>query len=93
MASNFPWVRLLRLAPVGLSAARNAGAAAASGEILAFTDDDCEPDREWLVRLRRVFADGRFAAAGGPNLPPRPRTWQEAVVCAAPGRAQPCDAR
>ena len=85
VVGNFPEVRLVRLDPGGLSAARNAGAAAASGEILAFTDDDCEPDREWLARLRRVFADGRFAAAGGPNLPPRPRTWREAVVCAAPG--------
>jgi len=85
VAEHFPWVKLLRLDPCGLSAARNAGAAAASGDVLAFTDDDCEPDGEWLVRLNRVFVDGRFAAAGGPNLPPRPRSWREAVVCAAPG--------
>ncbi|MCX6875558.1 MAG: glycosyltransferase [Verrucomicrobia bacterium] len=85
VAKEFPHVRLLRLAPGGLSAARNAGAAAATGDILAFTDDDCEPDPEWVARLRRVFADGRFAAVGGPNLPPRPRTWREALVCAAPG--------
>jgi len=85
VAARFPQVKLLRLDPCGLSAARNAGAAAALGEILAFTDDDCAPDREWLLRLDRVFADGRFAAAGGPNLPPRPRSWREAVVCAAPG--------
>ena len=85
VAENFPVVRLLRRPPGGLSAARNAGAAVAGGNILAFTDDDCEVDRDWLTRLRRVFADGRFAAAGGPNLAPRPRSWQEAVVCAAPG--------
>jgi len=85
VAKNFPAVRLLRLPPGGLSAARNAGAAASNGSILAFTDDDCEVDREWLTRLRRVFADGRFAAAGGPNLAPRPRSWQQAVVCASPG--------
>jgi GT2 family glycosyltransferase len=85
VTTGFPRVRLLGLAAGGLSAARNAGAAAARGEILAFTDDDCEPDFEWLDRLRRVLASGRFAAAGGPNLPPRPRTWREAVVSAAPG--------
>jgi GT2 family glycosyltransferase len=85
VAEHFPWVKLLRLDPCGLSAARNAGAAAAGGEILAFTDDDCEPDAEWLQRLGRVFADGRFAAAGGPNLPPRPHTRHGAVVCAASG--------
>ena len=59
---EFPEIRLIRLAPSGLSAARNAGVAAAKGAILAFTDDDCEPDREWLLRLRRVFATGRYAA-------------------------------
>ncbi len=82
---NFPSVRVLRLPPNGLSVARNAGAAAAHGEILAFTDDDCEPDAEWLARLCRVFETGRFSAAGGPNLPPPPQTTAEAVVCAAPG--------
>lgn len=85
VAQNFPAVRLLRRPPGGLSASRNAGAAVSNGNILAFTDDDCEVDREWLTRLRRILADGRFAAAGGPNLAPRPRSWQEAVVCAAPG--------
>jgi GT2 family glycosyltransferase len=82
---NFPWVRLVELEPCGLSVARNTGAAAASGEILAFTDDDCEPDPEWLARLCPLFQAGTYAAAGGPNLPPPPRSWEEAVVCAAPG--------
>lgn len=85
VAKFFPEVRLLRLPPGGLSVARNAGAAAATGSILAFTDDDCEPDAEWVSRLRRGFADGRFAAAGGPNLPPPARSLTEAVVSAAPG--------
>jgi GT2 family glycosyltransferase len=85
VAEHFPWARLLKLDPCGLSAARNAGAAASNNEILAFTDDDCAPDLEWLLRLARVFADGRFAAVGGPNLPPKPKNWREAVVCAAPG--------
>ncbi len=85
IAANFPEVNLLRLPPGGLSTARNAGAAAARGDILAFTDDDCEPDMEWIARLLPLFADGRFVAAGGPNLPPPPRTREEAVVCAAPG--------
>jgi GT2 family glycosyltransferase len=85
VAAEFPSARLISTPPLGLSAARNAGAAAAAGEVLAFTDDDCEPDAEWLERLQRVFAERRFAAVGGPNLPPRPLSWQEAVVCAAPG--------
>jgi len=82
---NFPWVRLLHLEAAGLSVARNAGAAMAGGEIFAFTDDDCEPDREWISRIRPIFTDSLYQAACGPNLPPAARSWQEAVVCAAPG--------
>ncbi len=85
--AGFPGVRLLRLPPGGLSVARNEGAAIATGRVLAYTDDDCEPDREWVTRLRRAFArcDGKFAAMGGPNLPPPPETPEQAVVAAAPG--------
>ncbi len=82
---HFPWVQLIRLAPCGLSAARNAGAKMAFGKILAFTDDDCEPDEEWIARILPIFKDARYAAACGPNLPPRARSWEEAVVRAAPG--------
>lgn len=81
----YPWVKLIRLDPSGLSTARNAGATEATGDILSFTDDDCEPDREWLTRLSRIFTHSDYAAVGGPNLPPAPKHWHEAVVCAAPG--------
>jgi len=85
VAARFPEVKVVPLAPGGLSRARNAGAAEARGEILAFTDDDCRPDREWLTRLEQVFEAGDWDAAGGPNLPPVAQTRAEAVVAAAPG--------
>tara|TARA_B110000037_G_scaffold46432_1_gene56899 strand:- start:59269 stop:61362 length:2094 start_codon:yes stop_codon:yes gene_type:complete len=85
ISKDFLEVRLLTIPPSGLSAARNAGAAAAKGEVFAFTDDDCEPDTEWIARLDKAFRDPDIAAAGGPNLPPPARTLEEAVIRAAPG--------
>lgn len=81
----FPQVRLIRLAPSGLSAARNAGAAAAAGNILAFTDDDCEVDFDWLRHLRTGFQETGAAALGGPNIPPWPANARSAVIRAASG--------
>lgn len=85
VSNQFPHVRLLRMPPSGLSAARNHGAANASGEIFVYTDDDCVPDFEWITRLDRAFENPEIAAAGGPNLPPKACSVEEAIVSAAPG--------
>jgi mycofactocin glycosyltransferase len=49
----------------GPAAARNKGAAAASGEILAFIDSDCTASPQWLQELLPVFAEPEVAAVGG----------------------------
>lgn len=41
-------ISLLRQANAGPAAARNTGAQKARGELLAFTDDDCKPEKNWL---------------------------------------------
>jgi GT2 family glycosyltransferase len=47
----------------GPAAARNAGAEAAAGDLLAFVDDDCEVDRRWLAALDHVLAGPRVGVA------------------------------
>lgn len=63
-------VRYIRTPNQGLSAARNVGLAAATGEIVAYIDDDAYPDPHWLKYLAAVFLQGDWAGVGGPNLPP-----------------------
>ena len=80
-----PKARYLFQEPAGLSVARNTGANHAAGEILAYTDDDCVADEDWLTYLALAFRDPRTAAAGGPNIPPAPQNLAQACVIAAPG--------
>jgi glycosyltransferase involved in cell wall biosynthesis len=69
----------------GLSAARNAGAHAATGEIFAYTDSDCMPDPDWLYYLVGTLLSGDYAGVGGPNISPPAANWIQAAVAAAPG--------
>lgn len=49
-------LRVVREPKRGLSRARNAGLAVATGDILLLTDDDCLPDVHWLATVRDEFA-------------------------------------
>src|SRR5438128_7745134 len=60
-------VRVLRLQGAGAAAARNAGAAEARGEVLAFTDSDCSPVSGWLAAGLRALRDADLVQ--GPILP------------------------
>ncbi len=49
----------------GAAAARNAGSARALGEILLFTDADCEPAHDWCREMARALESPTVAAAYG----------------------------
>jgi GT2 family glycosyltransferase len=70
---------------LGLSVARNTGIAAATGEIIAFTDSDCRADEDWLYYLVSSLVESDFAGMGGPNLLPPEDSLVAAAVMASPG--------
>jgi GT2 family glycosyltransferase len=53
----------------GLSGARNTGVRHATGEIVAFLDDDARARPRWLQTLTRAFVDPAVIGAGGVALP------------------------
>lgn len=59
------WVRRVSCAEANLARSRNLGIAAASGEIVAFVDDDAVPEPRWLAELAAAYEDERVAGAGG----------------------------
>ncbi|MEA2600138.1 MAG: hypothetical protein QOF89_1130 [Acidobacteriota bacterium] len=69
----------------GLSSARNTGMRAATGEIIAYTDDDAPPDPHWLTFLAWGFMTTGHAAIGGPNIAPPGDGLIADCVAHAPG--------
>lgn len=63
-------VRLIRTSNNGLAYARNVGMNAASGEIVAYIDDDAYPDPHWLSYLVASLLETEHAGIGGPNIAP-----------------------
>ncbi len=69
----------------GLSSARNTGWRAATGEIVAYIDDDAWPDRHWLTYLAEAFRTTSHVGIGGPNVPPTGDPPVARCVAQAPG--------
>lgn len=71
-------LRVIDAAAPGSYAARNAGAAAATGDWLVFTDADCLPEPGWLAAYAAAIAADAGGLLAGPVrmvAPPDPDRW------------------
>lgn len=61
-------VTVLNQENTGVAIARNRGIAAATGAVIAFTDDDCLPADDWIFQLLMLWEDtpDEVAGIGGP---------------------------
>jgi glycosyltransferase involved in cell wall biosynthesis len=67
-------VRSVIVSRPGVVFAMAAGAATASGDVIAFCDDDAIPRPDWIQRIGAAFADSDVGAFGGRDVlgPPHP---------------------
>src|SRR5579871_2084583 len=76
-----PNARLIRVDEPGVSHARNAGAEQATGEYIAYIDDDAVPASDWIACIRMAIdgSDRQPGLIGGRILPyweaPLPDWW------------------
>jgi GT2 family glycosyltransferase/sugar lactone lactonase YvrE len=82
---NHSRVRVIDIPNGGLSAARNVGLAAATGEIVAYTDADVRVDRDWLTYLIQPFLNSDIVGSGGPNVVPPDDPPMAQCIARAPG--------
>ena len=61
-------IKLLCQENAGPATARNRGAELAQGRFLVFTDDDCQPARDWLSRFAAGFQNNPEAMIGGKTI-------------------------
>jgi glycosyltransferase involved in cell wall biosynthesis len=70
ICDSYAGAKVLRLEQGGPSRARNEGIRIAEGEFVAFTDDDCIVDKDWLSELESGFTDQEIGGVGGDQRSP-----------------------
>lgn len=69
VSNRFPGVRYQKESRKGLSQARNTALAIATGDVVAFVDDDVVVSKDWLERIRSCFENPEVMVATGLILP------------------------
>ena len=82
---KYPSVINIRQSNKGLSFARNVAMQAATGEIIVYTDSDCEGDEDWLYYIALALKRSKHVGLGGPNLIPDEGSWVADCVGLSPG--------
>lgn len=65
VVKSYSGIRLLAQENAGPAAARNYGAREAAGDLILFTDDDCEPAPGWLDAMLAPFSDAEIVGVKG----------------------------
>jgi glycosyltransferase involved in cell wall biosynthesis len=84
LCKDFPQIRFIIENRFGLAYARNKGAEMARSSVVAYTDDDCIVDRQWLRSLLSEFrVSGAIVGVGGPVYPLHPETIPDKIFVRA----------
>jgi|GEM_PF-1233910 len=62
---RYPWVTMVMAPQRNYFAAKNAGAQAARGSLIALVDGDCVPAPDWLERIASRFEDPNVSVVAG----------------------------
>jgi glycosyltransferase involved in cell wall biosynthesis len=83
-AERFPRVRVVAEPNQGLSHARNRGWQAASGEYVAYIDDDCRVPSHWMATAQKIIRTVSPMVFGGPYVADigsfRPRWFKDSYA-------------
>lgn len=74
-------VKVIHQANQGPATARNTGVAAAIGDLILFTDSDCQPEPTWVERMVKPFDDPRVQSVKGSYKTCQPAPAARLVQC------------
>ena len=73
-------IKLVSSGNVGPGEKRNLAANLATGDVLAFLDDDSYPEYGWLKNAAKIFEDPKVFALGGPAVTPKGVGYEERMT-------------